>query len=82
MPNMDPTWQAMAATSAAMGIGLLSLALLLDRSGLDPREPPLAKTSIPIIGHAIGIMRNSFNYYAQLRYTDFVSPRAFDMSQG
>ena len=33
---------------------------------IDPREPPLAPPGIPIIGHVIGFMRNSFNYYGKL----------------
>ena len=34
----------------------------------DPREPPVVPASVPYIGHVIGIMRNKFNYYVQLRY--------------
>lgn len=33
---------------------------------LDPREPPLAPAGIPVIGHVIGFMRNSFKYYGKL----------------
>ncbi len=36
--------------------------------GHDPREPPLAPQSIPIIGHMIGLSRRKFNYYIGLRY--------------
>ncbi|KAH7303534.1 putative cytochrome P450 [Stachybotrys elegans] len=32
----------------------------------DAREPPLASSSIPIIGHAIGLARRSFEYYVDL----------------
>jgi hypothetical protein len=35
---------------------------------LDPREPPNAPTSIPYIGHVLGLMRSSFNYYVELKY--------------
>lgn len=34
----------------------------------DPREPPLAPQSIPLIGHIIGLSRSKFNYYVELRY--------------
>ncbi|KAI1080056.1 cytochrome P450 [Whalleya microplaca] len=34
--------------------------------GHDPREPPLAPQSIPIIGHMIGLSRRKFNYYVDL----------------
>ena len=33
----------------------------------DPREPPSVSGSIPYIGHVIGLMRNKFNYYVELR---------------
>ena len=36
-------------------------------SGHDPREPPLAPQSIPIIGHMIGLSRGKFNSYVDLR---------------
>ena len=34
----------------------------------DPREPPPVPGSIPYIGHVVGLLRNKFNYYIQLRY--------------
>lgn len=33
----------------------------------DPREPPLAPQSIPVVGHLIGLSRSKFNYYVDLR---------------
>ncbi|KAI1267189.1 putative cytochrome P450 [Xylariaceae sp. FL1019] len=35
-------------------------------SSHDPREPPLAPQSIPLIGHLIGMSRGKFNYYVDL----------------
>jgi hypothetical protein len=35
--------------------------------GHDPREPPLAPQSIPLIGHMVGLSKSSFNYYIDLR---------------
>ncbi|KAI1484241.1 cytochrome P450 [Daldinia eschscholtzii] len=32
----------------------------------DPREPPLAPQSIPIIGHMVGLSRSKSNYYVDL----------------
>ncbi|KAL2212819.1 putative cytochrome P450 [Sarocladium strictum] len=32
----------------------------------DSREPPLAPTSIPVIGHIIGLTRETFNYYVNI----------------
>ena len=30
---------------------------------LDPNEPPALKSSIPVVGHLIGLVRNAHNYY-------------------
>ena len=37
-------------------------------SSQDAREPPLVTSSVPFVGHVIGLMRSKFNYYVQLRY--------------
>ncbi|KAK8108112.1 uncharacterized protein PG998_010125 [Apiospora kogelbergensis] len=34
--------------------------------GHDPREPPLAPASLPIVGHMFGMMKSKFNYYVDL----------------
>ncbi|PVH95591.1 putative cytochrome P450 [Periconia macrospinosa] len=34
--------------------------------GHDPREPPLAPSSLPIVGHMVGLMNRKFNFYADL----------------
>jgi len=34
--------------------------------GHDPREPPLAPSSIPFVGHLVGLSRSSFDYYGKL----------------
>lgn len=36
--------------------------------GHDPREPPLAPQSIPIIGHLVGLSQSKFNYYVELSH--------------
>jgi hypothetical protein len=40
--------------------------LLWQLSGprMDPREPPLLRPAIPVVGHLIGMMREQTNYYA------------------
>lgn len=35
--------------------------------GHDPREPPLASSSLPVVGHMVGMMKSKFNYYVDLR---------------
>ncbi|KAM7210403.1 hypothetical protein V8F06_014220 [Rhypophila decipiens] len=45
-----------------------TLAFLIRKmfGGHDPREPPIASPSIPIIGHMVGLARSKFNYYVDL----------------
>jgi hypothetical protein len=54
--------------------GLVTLAYFGARRmfGHDPREPPLAPQSIPIVGHMVGLSRSSFNYYVDLRCVVFL----------
>lgn len=50
-------------------IGAATVAYFVARNvfGHDPYEPPSAPTSIPLIGHAVGLSRSSFNYYTELK---------------
>lgn len=45
-------------------------------SGHDPREPPLAPSSIPVIGHLVGMARKGFNYPVDLWYENHSPPNA------
>ncbi|RYO86605.1 hypothetical protein DL764_008995 [Monosporascus ibericus] len=49
-------------------IGVVTLTYLAARKGFghDPREPPLAPQSIPIVGHIVGLSWSKFNYYVDL----------------
>ncbi|KAI1633567.1 cytochrome P450 [Biscogniauxia mediterranea] len=49
-------------------IGIVTLTYFTTRNmfGYDPREPPAAPQSIPIIGHMVGLSRSKFNYYVDL----------------
>jgi hypothetical protein len=58
------TWLALLA----IGIGTYFALSHFLGTKLDPREPPIARTSIPYIGHVIGMMRSKFNYHVELRY--------------
>lgn len=53
-------------------IGAVSLTLtylvMQKMFGHDPREPPLARQSVPLVGHMIGLSRSKFNYYVEIRY--------------
>ncbi|KAK4206274.1 cytochrome P450 [Rhypophila decipiens] len=52
---------------AALAGGAALIFLLAQKlSGHDPREPPLARPSIPIIGHLVGMARQGFNYPVDL----------------
>lgn len=53
---------------ASIGVATLIYFVASKIFGHDPREPPLAPQSIPILGHMIGLSRSKFNYYVDLRY--------------
>ena len=40
-----------------------TLLYLVVLPGRDPREPPILRPTIPIIGHLIGLIRLSHNYH-------------------
>ncbi len=47
----------------------LGLALLLHRMfsvHLDPREPPMLKPRVPVIGHLVGLLWNRIDYFTSL----------------
>lgn len=56
-------------TIIAISVGVVTLVYIVARKmfGHDPREPPLAPQSIPILGHLLGLSRSKFNYYVELR---------------
>ncbi|EON98688.1 putative cytochrome p450 protein [Phaeoacremonium minimum UCRPA7] len=49
-------------------VGVVTIAYVVARKRFshDPREPPLAPQSIPIIGHMVGLARSKFNYHVDL----------------
>lgn len=53
---------------ASVGVATLIYFVASKMFGHDPREPPLAPQSIPIVGHMIGLSQSKFNYYVDLRY--------------
>ena len=57
----SPSMLAVAGVTALATIAAWTL------SKHDPREPPLASPGIPLIGHMIGMGRETFNYYVNLR---------------
>jgi hypothetical protein len=66
--TMDGLSQNTALALIAIGIGTYFALSHFLGTNLDAREPPLASTAIPYIGHVIGMMRSKFNYYVKLRY--------------
>lgn len=52
----------------SIGIATLIYFAASKMFGHDPREPPLAPQSIPIVGHMVGLSRSKFNYYVDLRH--------------
>jgi hypothetical protein len=64
---MSGAWPPTTLLLATAGLGAYYVfAHFLDMKQ-EPQEPPLVPTTIPYVGHAIGIMRNKYNYYVQLR---------------
>jgi cytochrome P450 len=54
---------ALAIVTSLATVGYLTARKMF---GHDPREPPLAPTSIPLVGHLLGLSRSKFNYYVEL----------------
>lgn len=54
-------------TAAAGAVSLFALAHLLIHWIHDAREPPIAATSIPFLGHAIGLARKKTRHHVELR---------------
>lgn len=40
---------------------------ILSLNKVDPREPPVIKPAIPVVGHIINLVRNGLSYYTKLR---------------
>jgi len=68
---LTSSWNALS-TSIVVIAGLatiLVLALwLLPKEELDPREPPLAKSRIPVFGHVINMLWYHNEYFSILQY--------------
>ena len=56
-------------TSAAIGLAVVALGTYLvvrKRGNHDPREPPLAKQSVPVVGHILGLIYHGNSYLEKL----------------
>ena len=56
------------ALTALVLVGSYVLLVRAKKTGSDVQEPPSAATSIPYVGHIIGLVREKFEYYVRLRY--------------
>lgn len=61
-------WQAPSlgtyiATAAALLLATIIISAAMLGPSYDPREPPLVKPKIPVIGHLIGLMLNRVHYF-------------------
>ncbi|KAI8682066.1 hypothetical protein NCS55_00460900 [Fusarium keratoplasticum] len=59
---VDGNYSTAAVWTTALLAGALALSLLLTPR-LDPREPPVVKPTIPLVGHIIGIIRHQSDYH-------------------
>lgn len=67
---------ALLLVISALTCGLFLLRGKSDKG--DSREPPLVKSTIPFIGHVIGLLRRRFGYYTFLQYGLLVKIHGFD----
>lgn len=51
-------------TAIAVGIALLQRVLT---PKMDPREPPLVPSKIPVVGHLISLIRQGQGYYGAIK---------------
>jgi hypothetical protein len=71
--NAESAEEGSVRTRVVMAVVALTIALLttiltrFSTPKLDPREPPLAKSTIPFIGHIIGIIQHQSNYHKVLK---------------
>lgn len=63
MFSEDPV--AQVVISVLVGI-VLVVASISRLNRLDPREPPAAKSTVPLLGHIFGLLRNGTAYFQQL----------------
>ncbi|KAI8722714.1 hypothetical protein NCS52_00416000 [Fusarium sp. LHS14.1] len=59
---VDGNYTTAVVWTTALLAGALALSLLLTPR-LDPREPPVVKPTIPLVGHIIGIIRHQSDYH-------------------
>ncbi|KAH7014196.1 cytochrome P450 [Microdochium trichocladiopsis] len=55
------------ASASAIAVVLALLVHRLSTPRLDPREPPLLKPTIPLVGHIIGLIRNGVDFFVTLQ---------------
>ncbi len=51
------------ATVAVLLLATIIISAVMLRPSFDPREPPLVKPKIPVIGHLVGIMLHRVHYF-------------------
>lgn len=48
-------------------LSLLVVFMRLSVPNLDPREPPLLKSRVPFIGHTVGLLAHSADYFSKIK---------------
>lgn len=44
---------------------------------VDPREPPVISSTLPYLGHILGVLQNGGKYYKIIRYVSHVTDHVF-----
>lgn len=68
---------ALTPATAAVAVACVLLAILIKAAyfpSLDPREPPLVRSTVPFIGHILGMVQHQSDYFTRLVYVPPPSP--------
>lgn len=63
--SIEPSW-AILALAVLPPLLLHTLARYFEAAH-DPREPPLVRSKLPLVGHVIGMLRRGPKYFQQTR---------------
>jgi len=63
--------------TAAVAVACVLFAIFIKAAyfpSLDPREPPLVRSTVPFIGHILGLMQEQSDYFIRLVYVPHCPP--------
>lgn len=72
----QPEWQNVVIIvlgCALLGVAYLTLSHVVNPA-IDPREPPVLKAHLPLIGHVVGLLQHGVDYFSILGYDQDIRP--------